>query len=316
MGFFKKLIVTTGTAAVAANVYAYYWAQPKYHTMPEYSGPVTTSHNGIRHVAPGSPVVAPENNPGVRLYDDFISPKEREQLLKELQPIKKKYGISLIQAQHAAIYRWQMSFLRNPPQVNMTRITGRHEDEKQVVPPWRYGEQLPPNIKKIADRIRAIPGLNLGKLRDVTINYRHSHFFRLDPHLDPSLDGENICIVGVDSDTVLTLCPLNYWNLTQAIDMIKGLLTMEDERLHVRKQSKQSWTDQDVDVLVRKGGMVIMSADARWTWTHGTRLGVEVDGRSGLHDWFGEESNVVLRNPERHSVVFAFDKPENAESNV
>mgnify|MGYP001807559592 CR=1 FL=1 len=36
-----------------------------------------------------------------------------------------------------------------------------------------------------ADRLRALPGLRLGRLRDVTINYRHSGFLRLDPHLDP-----------------------------------------------------------------------------------------------------------------------------------
>lgn len=60
-----------------------------------------------------------------------------------------------------------------------------------------------------------MPGLQLGPLRDVTLNYRHSYFFRLDPHVDPALDGENVVIVGLDSDTVLTLCPLNFWRLTR-----------------------------------------------------------------------------------------------------
>ncbi len=41
------------------------------------------------------------------------------------------------------------------------------------------------HMQAAADRLRELPGLRLGPLRDVTINYRHSGFLRLDPHLDP-----------------------------------------------------------------------------------------------------------------------------------
>ncbi len=47
---------------------------------------------------------------------------------------------------------------------------------------------------------------------------------------------------------------------------------------------------------------------ARWCWTHGCRLGVQVDGLPGLHDWFGGRDQVVQRQAERHSVVLAFAK--------
>lgn len=45
---------------------------------------------------------------------------------------------------------------------------------------------------------------------------------------------------------------------------------------------------------------------SRWKWTHGTRLGVQLPGEAGLHDWWGRKQDVMRRGPERHSVVFAF----------
>jgi hypothetical protein len=44
-------------------------------------------------------------NPGVRVFEGVLSAKEREALLKELQPLKQQFGISLIEPQHSAIYR-------------------------------------------------------------------------------------------------------------------------------------------------------------------------------------------------------------------
>jgi hypothetical protein len=78
----------------------------------------------------------------------------------------------------------QMSYL--PPgasSVNMLRITGRPEQEGQRPPPWGYGDgfdeaRLPPALGALAARIRALPGLRLGPLRDVTINHRQHHFYR------------------------------------------------------------------------------------------------------------------------------------------
>ncbi len=61
----------------------------------------------------------------------------------------------------------------------MLRVTGRHEAGAQKLPPWGYGddfraEALPPQLRRLAERIRAIEGLALGQLRDVTINYRQA----------------------------------------------------------------------------------------------------------------------------------------------
>ncbi|GAX75048.1 hypothetical protein CEUSTIGMA_g2492.t1 [Chlamydomonas eustigma] len=213
---------------------------------------------------------------------------------------------------HAAMYRFQMSYLRPPiPQVNMLRVTGRPEAVGQKLPPWGYGDsfdegKLPPSLKALVQKVRAISGLSLGPLRDVTVNYRHSHFYRLDPHVDPQLDGDHVFIIGLDSDTVLTLCPLNVLKLTKWINNIWSILTLEDERDLVQRQAYKSWTSSDLDVLLKKNTLVLLTGDARWRWTHGTRLGIQVPDLSGLHDWWGDHTLVVEREGERSSVVLAF----------
>lgn len=77
--------------------------------------------------------------------------------------------------------------------------------------------------------------------------------------------------------------------------------------------------------LIRAGVhlQVHLSGDARWAWTHGTRVGLPVDHDKALkaaaaskssvpvspyslHDFFGLHSSLVARGAERHSVVFAF----------
>jgi hypothetical protein len=200
------------------------------------------------------------------------------------------------------------------------------------------------------------------------------HPSRLDPHLDPAADGENVFIVSVDAGTVLTLCPLrwyevrcacdvgdkavatNYWwcchgfcqsqslpyppqptptnpqtlpphkQLQKAWDWARSVATLEDERALIRRQADGSWTGRDLDVRADARAGVLLSGDARWAWTHGTRLGVRPDGTedagagagagagaAGLHDWWGRRSDLMPRRGERHSVVFAFGAAEDGE---
>lgn len=244
----------------------------------------------------------------------FLDEDERSLLLRELQGLKRQYGISLIDPLQSALYRWQMSYLGWTPPVNMLRITGRPEHPQQKIPTWGYGDnfnesKLPPSLSKLVSRVREIPGVQLGELRDVTVNYRHSYFFRLDPHLDPGGDGENVFIVGLDSDVVLTLCPLLLWHVKTRLDKCLAGVLLRDEREVFQQYNECSWTPWDIDVLLKQGDLVHLSGYARWRWTHGTRTGVRVDGREGLHDWFGQRNNIVFRNHERHSVVLAFAAP-------
>mmetsp|Transcript_28784 Transcript_28784/g.63427 ORF Transcript_28784/g.63427 Transcript_28784/m.63427 type:complete len:338 (-) Transcript_28784:496-1509(-) len=323
--------VGAGAIVTAAGA-TYIYAAPTYNSLPDYhirsfgepESRLLRSVNSLEflHHQGGSSSDTSVPNPGVRVFEDFLSPKERKALLDEIGPLKMKYGINLINPVHAAIYKFQMGYLTPSPKVNMLRITGRPEAASQSLPPWRYGDhfdekQLPPRLRQLTQRIRSIPGLRLGKLRDVTLNYRHSHFFRLDPHVDPELDGENVFILGLDSDTVLTLCPLRMWGVMQWLDWLWGALSLEDERQAMQRQTTwRSWTPWDLDVKLPAGTLVLMSGDARWKWTHGTRLGVQVPGLPGLHDWWGEPRSIVQRSPERHSVVLAFAKPEEGGNDV
>ena len=47
-----------------------------------------------------------------------------------------------------------------------------------------------------------------------------------DPHVDPHDDGENVFIIGLDSDTVLTLCPAARRDLWQKLCTLWDALTL------------------------------------------------------------------------------------------
>ena len=122
---------------------------------------------------------------GVRVYPDVLSPPEAAAVLSELAQIKSDFGLSLISPAAAAMYRYQMGFLPPgaAPPVNMLRATARPEAAGQRAPPWGYGDgcdeaALPPALRALAARLRALPGMRLGRLRDVTVNYRRARFFR------------------------------------------------------------------------------------------------------------------------------------------
>lgn len=112
---------------------------------------------------------------------------------------------------------------------------------------------------------------------------------------------------------MLTLCPLALRRTTRVWNLISGLVMLpwQGSETLARVQAERSWTSCDLDVLAVRGSLVMLCGDARWKWTHGTRLGVEKEGRDGrmyLHDWWGAPvaSRLVRREDERHSVVLAF----------
>ncbi|KAG2495112.1 hypothetical protein HYH03_006722 [Edaphochlamys debaryana] len=270
----RRLLGLIGGGGLAAAAGAYVWAQPTYNATPSAHEPITREQCELLRTVPDGRPVTPEKNPGARAFKDLFTPQEMAALKAELMPISRQYGINLIQPVHAAIYKWQMSYMIRPPPVNMLRVTGRpeHPDQRR---PWGYREALdeaalPPQIRACCQRLRSLPGLRLGRLNDVTLNYRHSGFLRLDPHLDPELDGENVFIISVDGAATLTLSPQNYYQVTKAL----SALSM-DERDVVRSESERSWTPHDLDALLPPGAALHLSADARWRWLHGSRLGVE-----------------------------------------
>ena len=262
----------------------------------------------IRRVCDGANVAA-SANPGVRVIPGFIEANELDEVASCARDLLDRYGRSHLRPRDKAFFESQMSHLTKSerPFMNAERVTGRFERPDQPLAPWGYGDDfdadaLPAVLRKLAERARASP-LALGPLRDVTINRRHDGYFRLDPHLDPAADGPNVCIVGLLSDTVLTLSPVGPPAST----------TCGQEAV-----SMHSWDLADVDVLATIGTLVHLSGKARTELHHGIRLGVsrrqlseagvDVDG-DVLYDWWGALRYPIKRNRERISIVFAFGEP-------
>ena len=262
----------------------------------------------IRRVSDGAPVAAAAN-PGLRVIPGFVASNELDEVASCARDLLDRYGRSHLRPRDKAFFESQMGHLTKSerPFMNAERVTGRFERPDQPLAPWGHGDDfdadaLPAVLRKLAERARASP-LALGPLRDVTINRRRDGYFRLDPHLDPAADGPNVCIVGLLSDTVLTLSPVGPPDST----------TCDQEAV-----SMSSWDPADVDVLATIGTLVHLSGKARTELHHGIRLGVsrrqlseagvDVDG-DVLYDWWGALRYPIKRNRERISIVFAFGEP-------
>ena len=262
----------------------------------------------IRRVSDGASVTAAAN-PGLRVIPGFVAAEEMDEVASCARDLLDRYGRSHLRPRDKAFFERQMSHLTKSerPFMNAERVTGRFERPDQPLAPWGHGDDfevdaLPDVLRKLAERARASP-LALGPLRDVTINRRRDGYFRLDPHLDPAKDGPNVCIVGLLSDTVLTLSPVGPPAST----------TCDQEAV-----SMHSWDPEDLDVLAEIGCLVHLSGRARTELHHGIRLGVSrrqlseagitVDG-DVLYDWWGSLIHPVKRNGERISIVFAFGEP-------
>eukprot|EP00732_Lithocolla_globosa_P006400 Lithocolla_globosa_v1_NODE_7419_length_949_cov_4.687919.p1 type:complete len:299 gc:universal NODE_7419_length_949_cov_4.687919:915-19(-) len=242
--------------------------------------------------------VSHELNPGVHVEPMFIDEAEEQALLKDAKKWVKRYGKSHVSKTEKEYYSSLYPFLKRTPEVNMMRVTGRPERKDQHIAPWGYGEDfgldyVPAQIRKLIEKIQQSNSFSLGEVRDVTINYRRDGFFFLTPHVDPLLDGENVFILGLGSDNVLTLCP------PQAKIEPLGTGGLAD--------FLKSWTDDDIDVLVEARTLVHLTSDARNKWKHGCRFGIEAKNNSLLCDWFGTIWSLVPRSEERYSIVVAFE---------
>ena len=262
----------------------------------------------IRRVSDGAPVAAAAN-PGLRVIPGFVAADEMDEVASCARDLLDRYGRQMLRPRDKAYFEGQMAHLTKSerPYVNAERVTGRFERPDQPLAPWGHGDDfdadaLPAVLRKLAERARASP-LALGPLRDVTINRRRDGYFRLDPHLDPAKDGPNVCIIGLLSDTVLTLSKVGPPDST----------TCDQEAVSMR-----SWDPADVDVLATIGTLVHLTGKARTELHHGIRLGVsrrqlseagvDVDG-DVLFDWWGALRYPIKRNRERISIVFAFGEP-------
>ena len=164
------------------------------------------------------------------------------------------------------------------------RVTGRPEFNNTS--PWAYGddfklEGVPDALKTVVDRIKShYEKFHSGPkvLRDITINYRTNGMFRLDPHVDPLSDGRFVFVLSLDSDVVFTLSPPH----------------SSLHRTDINQISLYSWSDDDIDILLKRRAIVGITNEARNPWRHGIRTGVDVSNL-GICDWFGSHDVLLKR---------------------
>ena len=105
-------------------------------------------------------------------------------------------------------------------------------------------------------------GYALGRLRDVTIDYRESGYFRLDPTVHPQEDGVTVFLLTLESDGVMTLVP-------------------DEKKMHrisdIEQISNNSWTLEDMDILHKRGDLVCLTEKARHELSYGIRQGIDAD---------------------------------------
>jgi hypothetical protein len=243
----------------------------------------------------GLPLIA-AYNPGLRIEKKFIysddnnNDNEMAKILGELEDLRK---ISFKSQETLYLnYKDPASSSSSPSSSSTTtqnnkvpvdsfRVTGRPEVSHQIKAPWGYGddfllENVPVTIRRVADRIKSHPSFDLSQsqLRDITINYRSNSMFKLDPHIDPSLDGANVFAIGFKSNVVFTFTP----DLSTD-DYLRKSTKRVEQPLKIRTDEgaicMHSWTDDDIDVLLPPGDLLHFSGDARFKWKHAIRTGLD-----------------------------------------
>ena len=262
----------------------------------------------------------PTHNPGLRIEKQFIdSDDEMKKVLGELESLRK---ISF-KSQDTLYLNYKDAGSSSSPtsqqqrnsahvSVDSFRVTGRPEVSHQTKAPWGYGDSfhldhVPVTIRSVADRIKSHPSFDLSQsqLRDITINYRTNSMFKLDPHIDPALDGANVFALGFKSSVVFTFTP------DLSTDAYLASTSNREEPLKIRTNEAaicmHSWTDDDIDVLLPPGDLLHFSGDARFKWKHAIRTGVDAGPPFNcIVDWWGNLEHLIKRNKDRISIIFAF----------
>lgn len=257
-------------------------------------------------------LMKPEVNPGLNVMKQFVTTTEEVLILRELDELK-----SISFRSQDTLYLKSTGSQKSETSniaVDSYRVTGRPEVLHQTKAPWGYGDHfelhnVPAAIRNIATKIQSSTQFNVktSKLRDITVNYRTKSMFRLDPHVDPAEDGDNVFVIGFKSDVVFTFTPdissASYLASSAAQRGFKPLVVRTDEQAIALR----SWTDDDLDVLLEQRDLLHFTGDARQLWKHAIRSGLDVGPPFDcICDWWGDLNNLSRRSPDRVSIVFAF----------
>jgi len=132
-------------------------------------------------------------------------------------------------------------------------------------------------------------------VRDVTINKCTSSLFKEEPHAEPERrEDDSVALINLLSSVVVTFTPPP---------------DFQHRRREALQVALRSWSDDDVDALLRHRSMLLFSGASRHAWQHAVRTGVQVEltgGEAAICDWWGATKNLVRRSPERLSISIAF----------
>mmetsp|Transcript_33918 Transcript_33918/g.106468 ORF Transcript_33918/g.106468 Transcript_33918/m.106468 type:complete len:314 (-) Transcript_33918:149-1090(-) len=282
----------------------------------------------LRRVSDGG-FVLPAANPGVRLEPGFVDEAEEAALAAEARAAALSFGYDYDGDRRAHVLNPADGSIESTREVvNNTRVTGRPEKADQALPPWGYGDDfdesaLPPAMGALAGRLRGSGLYNVGALRDLTLNLRRDSFFQLDPHLDPRLDGPHVFVLGLLSSVVTTFSPSDALLGANGLPPrrrgslpspgpARGVSETRPWRVSQRRDPSEvglrSWSDLDIDAMCQPRTLLHFAGDARDSWLHAIRPGVEVDLADGaaVCDWWGQTDYLVRRSPSRISIVLAF----------
>lgn len=265
----------------------------------EIAGP-PTAEDGARVKNMQGQETPSDQNPGLRVEPNFVSDEEAALLEAECRALLEKHGYSFA-VEAVEVQRADADgVVEGTSQTSQSRrVTGRLEERDGQLgggAPWGYGadfnlQEVPPTLRLLIERVQS-SRFKVGPVRDLTINHRTNSFFKVDPHVDPLTDGPHVTILGLLSGAVLTFSPCE-------AQPRSGVLV-----------EQRSWSDSDIDVLVRKRSLVLFTGDARYKWLHGVRAGFELDhpalGGTRVCDFWGNMANILPRQQERISVVMSF----------
>ncbi|KAJ1476374.1 hypothetical protein T484DRAFT_3108834 [Baffinella frigidus] len=241
--------------------------------------------------------VLSSENPGIRVELNVVTKEEESYLVEEVLALKAVMGFQ-IGALQTVLVRDHDGEQKRAQEVAVVRVTGRPEIEAEHIAPWGYGDnfdysRVPPALLQLVRKVEALHGYEeLGKCRDITLDFRDQSFFKLDPGIDPADDGSHIVSLALLSDAVVTFIPPIGPNATAR---------------YPAEVAMQSWTVDDFDVLSKRRGVVCYSGDARWLWRHAVRIGVEVpEPEQCVCDWWGSRNILLRRGEQRITVDLAF----------
>lgn len=232
---------------------------------------------------------------GYRVQNSFARELEAQAAEQEIQAHVKAYG-------HGMTYRGEPK--RAEEGDHALVCWGRQETdlEEQTlsVAPWGSGasfnpERIPPATMALINRIQTCGHFAVGPVVDLSMS-QTSGMGNSEPWSQPAVNGDVVVLVNLGSDNIFTLTP-----------------SYETRRMDPVLAAVLSWTDYDIDVLLKDRSLLVLSGSSLREWRYGIRAGLVAEfkgGASGVCDWWGTTDCLLRRGKSRMMITVGFMAPE------